>query len=101
MIGTSVMKELTILNNKCTVSEEKKKNKFSRSRNSGVTCIHFIIYECFKWLKKPLRLINTKFGDLADMFNDYRTRSPKVVCKNGSFKKFTREHLCPSLLLKM
>ena len=95
------MKELTNLHNKFTESEVKKKNKFSHSRNFDFTCIHFIIYECLKWLEKPLRLINTKFGDLADMFNEYRTRSPKVVCKNGSFKKFAREHLCPSHLLKM
>ena len=33
MIGTTAMKELTILNNKFTESEVKKENKFSRSRN--------------------------------------------------------------------
>ena len=46
---------------------------------------------------------NTKFGDITDMFNRYRSRSPKVVCKNGvvdSFAKFTRKHLCRSLFLK-
>ena len=46
---------------------------------------------------------NTKFGDITDMFNKYRSRSPKVVCKNGvvdSFAKFTRKHLCRSLFLK-
>ena len=46
---------------------------------------------------------NAKFGDITNMFNKYKSRSPKVVCKNGVldiFAKFTRKHLCPSLLLK-
>ena len=46
---------------------------------------------------------NSKFGDIANMFNKYRSWSPKVVCKNGvldSFAKFTRKHLCRSFLLK-
>ena len=97
------MKELTTLNNKFTEPEVKKDNKFSRSRNFDVTWIHFNIYERFKWLEKPLWLINTKLGDITDMFNKYRSRSPKVVCKNGvldSFTKFTRKHLRRSLLLK-
>ena len=96
------MKELTTLN-KFTESEVKTENKFSRSRNFYFTCIHFNIYECLKWLEKPLWLINTKFCDSTDMFNKHRSRSPKVVCKNGvldSFAKFTRNHLCRSLLLK-
>ena len=89
--------------NKFKESEVKKENKFSRSRNFDFTCIHFNIYECLKWLEKPLWLINTKFGDIIDMFNKYRGRSPKVVIKNGildSFAKFRRKHLCQSLLLK-
>ena len=97
------MKELTTLNNKFTESEVKKENKFSRSRNFDFTCIHFNIYECLKWLEKPLWLINTKFCDITDMFNKYRSRSPKVVCKNGvldSFAKFRRKHVCRNLLLK-
>ena len=32
-------------------------------------------------MEKPLWLINTKFGDITDLFNKYRSRSPKVVCK--------------------
>ena len=90
------MKELTTLNNKFTESEVKKENKLSRSHNFDFTCIHFNIYECPKWLEKPLLLINTKFGDITDMFNKYRSRSPKLVCKNGvfgSFAKFIRKHL--------
>ena len=97
------MKELTTLNNKFTEPEVKKENKFSRSRNFDFTYIHFNIYERSKWLEKPLWLINTKSDDITDMFNKYRSRSPKVVCKNGvfdSFAKFTRKHLCRSLLLK-
>ena len=85
------MKELTTLNNKFTESEVKKENKFSRSRNFDFTC----------WLEKPLWLI--KFCEITDMFNKYKSRSPKVVCKIGvldSFEKFTRNHLCRSLLLK-
>ena len=84
-------------------SEVKKENKFSRSRNFDFACVYFNSFECFNWLEKPLWLINTKFGDITDMFNKYRSRSPKVVCKNGvldSFAKFTRKHLCQSLLLK-
>ena len=103
MIGTSVMKEVTTLNSKFTKSEVKKENKLSRSPNFDFTCIHFNIYECFKCMEKPLWLINTKSCDNTDMFNKYRSRSPKVVCKNGvldSFAKFTRNHLCRSLLLK-
>ena len=103
VIGTSVMKELTTLNNKFTESEVKKENKFSRSRNFDFTCIHFNIYECLKWLEKPLWLINTKFCDIIDTFKKYRSRSPKVICKNGvleSFSNLTRRHLCRSFLSK-
>ena len=42
---------------------------------------------------KPLCLINTEFRDIKDVFNKYRSRSAKVVCKNGvlySSAKFTR-----------
>ena len=94
---------ITTLNNKFTESEVKKENKFSRSRNFDFTCIHFYIYECLKWWEKPLSLINSKFGDIIDMFNKYRGTNPNVVRKNGvldSFAKFTRKHLCRSLLLK-
>ena len=73
------MKELTTHDNKFTESEVKKENKFSGSRNFDFTCIYFNIYECLKWLEKPLWLINTKFGDITDMFNKYRSRSPKVL----------------------
>ena len=103
MIGTSVMKELTTLNSKFTESEVKKENKFSRSPNFDFTCIHFNIYECLKWLEKPVWLINIKFCDSTDMFNKHRSRNSKVVFKNGvfdNFTKFTRNHLCGSLLLK-
>ena len=97
------MKELTALNSKFTESEVKKENKFSRSPNFDFACIHFNIYECLKWLEKPLWLINTKFCDGIDMFNKHRSRSSKVVCKNGvldSLAKFTRNNLRGSLLLK-
>ena len=97
------MKEVTTLNSKFTESEVKKENKFSRSPNFNFTCIHFNIYECLKWMEKPLWLINTKFCDSVDMFNKYRSRSSKVACKNGvldSFAKFTRNHVCRSPLLK-
>ena len=55
------MKELTTLNNKFkfTESEVKKDNDFSRSRTFDFPCIHFSIYECLKWLEKPL---NTEAG---------------------------------------
>ena len=97
------MKELTTLNSKFTESEVKKENKFSRSPNFDFTCIHFNIYECLKWLEKPVWLINITFCNSADMFNKHRGRSPTVVFKNGvfsSFAKFTRNDLCGSLLLK-
>ena len=97
------MKELTTPNNKFTESEVKEENNFSRSRNFVFRCIHFNIYECLKCLEKPLWLINTKFCDVTDMLNKYRSRNPKVICKNGvpdSFAKFTRKHLCRSVLLK-
>ena len=103
MIGTSAIKELTTLNNKFTESEVKKENKFSGSRNFDLTCIHFSIYEFLKWSGKLLWLTHTEFGDITDMFNKYRSKSPKVICKNGvldSFTKFRKKHLCRSLLLK-
>ena len=31
---------------------------------------------------------NTKFGNITDLFNEYRNRSPKVVCKNGVLDGF-------------
>ena len=98
------MKELTTLNSKFTESEVKKENKFSRSPNFDFTCIHFNIYECLKWLEKPVWLINIKFCDSTDMLNKHRSRSPKVVFKNGvlgSFAKFIRNHLCGSLIKKV
>ena len=103
MIGTSVMKRFTTLNSKFTESKAKKENKFSRSPYFDFTCIHFNIYECLKWLEKPIWLINIKFCDSTDIFNKHRSRSPKLVVKNGvldSFSKSTRNHLCGSLLLK-
>ena len=87
------MKELTTLNSNFTESEVKKEKKFSRSPNFDFTCIHFNIYECLKWLEKPVWLINIKFCDSTDMFNKHRSTSPKVVFKNGvldCFAKFTR-----------
>ena len=75
------MKELTALNNKFTESEMKKGNKFSRSRNFDFPCIHFNIYECLKWLEKPLWLINTKFSDITDMFNNTEAGVPKWFVK--------------------
>ena len=45
---------LTTLNSKFTESEVKKENKFSRSPNFDFTCTHFNIYECLKWLEKPV-----------------------------------------------
>ena len=42
------------LNNKFTESEVKKDNKFYCSRDFDFTCIHFNVYECLKWLEKPL-----------------------------------------------
>ena len=97
------MKELTTLNSKFTESEVKKENKFSRSPNFDFICIHFNIYECLKLMEKPVWLINIEFCDSTDMFNKHRSRSPKVVLKNGvldSFAKFIRNHLCGSLSLK-
>ena len=97
------MKELTRLNCKFTESEVKKENKFSRSPNFDFTCVHFNIYECLKWLEKSVWLINITFCDSTYIFNKHRSRSPKVVFKNGvldSFAKFTRNHLSGSLLLK-
>ena len=101
--GTSVMKELITLNSKFTDSKVKKKNKFSCSPNFDFTSIHFNIYECLKWLEKPVWLIKIKFCDRTDIFNKHKSRSPKLVVKNGvldSFSKSTRNHLCGSLLLK-
>ena len=96
------MKELTKFNSKFTESEVNKENKCSRSPNFDFTCIHFNIYECLKWLEKPVWLINIKFCDSAGMFNKHRSRSSKVVFKNGvldSLAKFIN-HLCGSLLSK-
>ena len=81
MIGTSVMKEVTTLNSKFTEPEVKKENKFSRSPNFDFTCIHFNIYECLKRMEKPLWQINTKFCNRTDMFNKYRSRSPRWFVK--------------------
>ena len=95
------MKESTTLKSKFTESEVKKEKKFSRSPNFDFTCIHFNIYECLKWLEKPVWLINIKFCDSTDIFNKHRIRSPNVVFKNGvldSFTKFTINHLRGSLL---
>ena len=81
MIRTSVMKELTPLNNKFYKIRRK---EFSRSRIIfDFTCIHFNIYECLKWLENSLWLINIKFYDIivTDMFHKYRIRSPKVFLK--------------------
>ena len=89
------MKELTSLNSKFTESEVKKENKFLPSLNFD--------FEGLKWLEKPVWLINIKFCDSTDMFNKHRSRSPKVVFKNDvldSLTKFTRNHLCGSLLIK-
>ena len=102
-IVTSVIKELTTLSNKFTEPEVKKENKLSRSRNFDFTSIHFNIYECPKWLEKPLWLGNTKFGNITDVFNNFRSRNPKVICKNGaldSFAESTIKRICRSLLLK-
>ena len=68
------MKELTTLNNKFTESEVKKENKFSHSRNFDFTCIHFKIYECLKWLEKPIWLINT--CDITDMLKNTEAGVP-------------------------
>ena len=62
------MKELTTLNNKFTESEVKKENKFSRSRNFDFKSIHFNIYECAKWLEKPIWLIST--SDITAAFKN-------------------------------
>ena len=75
------MKELTNLINKFTESEVKKENKFSRSPNFGFTCIYFNIYECLKWLEKPLWLIDTKFCDITDMFKNTKAGVPKWSVK--------------------
>ena len=98
------MKELTTLNSKFTESEVKKENKFSRSPNFDFTCIHFNIYECLKWLEKPVWLINSKFCDSTDMFHKHKSRSPTVVFKNGvldSLAKFTRNILWGSFIKKV
>ena len=81
LIGTSVMKELTTLYNKFTESEKKKENKFSRSRNFDFTRIHFNIYECLKWLEKPLWLISSKFCDNTDMFKNTEAGVPRWYVK--------------------
>ena len=102
MIGTSIMKELTNLYNKFTESEVKKVNKFSCSRNFDFICIHFNIYVCLKWLEKPTWLINTWW--YYRYVQKCRSRSPKMICKKSildSFAKFTRNHLCRSLLWKI
>ena len=75
------MKELTTLNNKFTQSEVKNENKFSGSGNFDFTCIHFNIYECLKWLEKPLWLINTKFCDITDMFKNTEAGVPRWSVK--------------------
>ena len=75
------MKELTTLNNEFTESEEKKENNFSSSRNFDFTCIHFDIYECLKWLEKPLWLINIKLYDVivTDKFHNNRSQESQSV----------------------
>ena len=44
-----------------------------------------------------------RFLNIKNMFHEYRSSSPEMFCKNGilkSFAKFTRKHLCRSLILK-
>ena len=81
MIGTSVMKELTTLNGKFAESEVKKENKFSRSPNFDFTCIHFNIYECLKWLEKPVWLINIKFCDSTECSTNTEAGVPRWSLK--------------------
>ena len=75
------MKESTTLNNKFTESEVKKESKFSRSRKFHFTCIHFNIYDCLKWLEKPIWLINTKFCDSTDIFKNTDAGVPRWSVK--------------------
>ena len=42
-------------------------------------CIHFSIYECLKWLEKPLWLINIKFYDV--IVTDIYEKSLGVLVK--------------------
>ena len=84
------MKQLTTLNSKFAKPEVKKENKFSRSPAFDFTCIHFNIYECLNWLEKSIWLISIKFCDSTDMLNKHRSRSPKVVFKNGVFDSFAK-----------
>ena len=69
------------LNSKFTESEVKKENKFSPSPNFDFTCIHFNIYECLKWLEKPVWLINIKFCDSTDMFKNTEAGVPRWSLK--------------------
>ena len=73
------MKELTTLKNKFTESEEKKENIFSRSLNFDFTRMHFNIYECLKWLEKPIWPINT--CDITDRFKNTEAGVPRWSVK--------------------
>ena len=44
-------------------------------------CIHFSIYECLKWLEKPLSLINIKFYDVivTDIYEESQGVLVKMV----------------------
>ena len=42
---------------------------------------------------------NIKSGDITDMFNKYRSRSPKVACKTGVLDSFAK--MSESLIKKV
>ena len=57
--------------------------KFCKNQWTGSCMIgtyHKRVYECLRWLEKPLWLINVKFHNVivTDMFHKYRIRSLQV-----------------------
>ena len=67
-------------------------NKFCRIRRRRNFDVYLIL------ISGKLRFLNIK-----NMFHEYKSSSPEMFCKNvilKSFAKFTRKHLCRSLILK-
>ena len=79
MIGTSVMKELTTLNNKFYRIRKEEREQSHVHVTFDLTWMHFNIYEYLKWLEKLIWLINIKFYVIVtDIFHKYKIRSLKV-----------------------
>ena len=84
MIGTSVMKKLTTLNNKFYRIKRGEREQFFHVH--AILISH--VYIWFQIVRKATFVINIKFYDVivTDMFHKYRIRSLKEFCKNSSYQ---------------